>query len=247
MTNDIDILAFGAHPDDVELSVGGTLLAARARGQSVVIVDLTRGEKGTRGDAVIRAREAAAAAMLLDVREREQLDLPDCGVLLNEESRLRVIASIRRWRPRIVIAPDEEDLHPDHAATGRLVREAAFLAGVGKLGSGAPHRPRGTLSVFMHQLREPDFIVDISAHFARKREACLAYKSQFHDPASTEPETYIARPEFFTWWEARARTFGHAIGAEFGEGFLHKGPLRIDDPVALFAHPGRYPSTKAGA
>lgn len=247
MSQDIDILAFGAHPDDVELSVGGTLLAARARGQSVVIVDLTRGEKGTRGDAATRAREAAAAAALLDVQARDQLELPDCGVLLNEESRLRVIGSIRRWRPRLVIAPDEEDLHPDHAWTGRLVREACFLAGVAKLGSGTPHRPRGVLSAFMHHVREPDLVVDISAHFARKKEACLAYRSQFHDPASTEPATYIARPEFFTWWEARARTFGHAIGAEFGEGFLHKGPLCIDDPLALFAHPGRYPSTKAEA
>jgi bacillithiol biosynthesis deacetylase BshB1 len=242
MHQDTDILAFGAHPDDVELTMGGLLLAARARGQSVVIVDLTRGEKGTRGDAATRAKEASEAARILGVQEREQLALPDCGVLLTEEARLRVMESMRRWRPRIVLAPDEEDLHPDHAWTGRLVREAAFLAGVGKLGQGGAHRPRAVLTACMHHLREPSFIVDISAHFQRKKEACLAYRSQFHNPASTEPETYIARPEFFVWWEARARTLGHTIGVQFGEGYMHRGPLRVDDPVQLFAHPGRYPS-----
>lgn len=241
MSAQVDILAIGAHPDDVELTVGGTLLRARANGHSFAIADMSAGEAGTRGSREIRAREAAEAAQILGAVGRECLDLPDGAILLTEATRLAVVQCIRRWRPAIVIAPDDADLHPDHAWTGRIVREAAFLAGVAKIGSGAPHRPRAVLGCFSHTVREPSFVVDISEHYETKRRACLAYASQFHNPASTEPGTFIARPEFWGWWEGRARAFGQRIGAVYGEAFVHQGPLRVDDLVAQFADYGYYP------
>ncbi len=241
MNTGVDILAFGAHPDDVELTVGGTLLRAAASGRSFAIADLSAGECGTRGSAALRATEAAQAAQTLGASGRECLGLPDGAILLTEASRLAVVHCIRRWKPRVVIAPDEDDLHPDHAWTGRIVREAAFLAGVAKVGSGAAHRPQAVIACFAHTVREPDFVVDISAHFELKRAACEAYKSQFFNPNSTEPATFIARPEFWGWWEGRARAFGQRIGAVYGEAFVHRGPLRVDDVVAQFADYGYYP------
>lgn len=241
MTDSVDILAFGAHPDDVELTVGGTLLAAGAQGQSFAIVDLSAGESGTRGTRELRAQEAARAAQILGAAGRECLGLPDGAILLNEASRLAVIASIRRWKPRIVLAPHEDDLHPDHSWAGRIVREAAFLAGVAKVGSDAAHRPQAVLSAFAHTVHQPGLVVDISQHFQRKREACQAYQSQFHNPASTEPGTFISRPEFWHWWEGRARAFGQMIGAEYGEAFAHRGPLRVDNLVEQFRNYGYYP------
>lgn len=243
----IEVLAFGAHPDDVELTVGGTLLLLKDKGYRTGIVDLTRGELGTRGTADIRAAEAAEAARRLRADIRVNLGLPDGGVILDRESRLAVVRVLREHRPTLVLAPADEDLHPDHAHAGRIVREAAFLAGVAKLDTGqAPHRPRAVLGCFSHTVRDPAIVVDITPWFARKKEACLAYKSQFHDPASREPATYISRPEFWTWWEARARTFGHLIGAEFGEAFAHDGPVPVADPVAMFKDFGYYPASGPG-
>lgn len=241
MNMSVDILAIGAHPDDVELSVGGTLLRAAAAGRTFAIADMSAGENGTRGNAQIRAHEAAEAAQLLGAAGRECLGLSDGAILLTEETRLAVVHCIRRWKPQVVIAPDEDDLHPDHAWTGRIVREAAFLAGVAKIGTGPAHRPRAVIACFAHTVREPDFVVDVSAHFERKRAACLAYKSQFFNPQSTEPSTFISRPEFWGWWEGRARAFGQRIGAVHGEAFVHRGPLRVDDVVAQFADYGYYP------
>ncbi len=244
MTTFVDIVAVGAHPDDVELTVGGTLLHLRSLGYRTAIVDMTRGELATRGNPEIRAAEAREAAHRLGVESRVNLELPDGQVLLDQESRLRMVRALRALRPAIVLAPDIEDLHPDHGWTGRIVREAAFLAGLARLDTGqAPHRPRTVLGCFSHTLREPDLVVDISPWFARKKEACLAYRSQFHDPGSDDPPTYLSRPDFWDWWEARARHFGHRIGATFGEAFVHEGPLPVRDPVALFADYGYYPQT----
>ncbi|MAG57909.1 MAG: bacillithiol biosynthesis deacetylase BshB1 [Planctomycetes bacterium] len=238
----VDVLAFGAHPDDVELSVGGTLLALQELGHTVGIVDMTRGEMGTRGSPEIRAREAQEAARRLGVEVRQNLGLPDGRVALDETSREETIRVIRAQRPRLVLAPLQSDLHPDHEWTGRVVREAAFLAGLGKWETGQnPHRPRTVLHYFSHTLREPDLVIDITPHFSQKKEACLAYQSQFHDPESRKPATYIAGEKFWDWWEARARHFGHRVGVTFGEAFVHEGPLPVKDPVRLFDEFGYYP------
>ena len=242
----MDVLAFGAHPDDVELTVGGTVLALRAQGYSVGIVDLTGGEMGTRGTPELRAREAAEAARRLGVEERRNLGLPDGRLTLDETSRSEVIRVLREFRPTLVLAPIESDLHPDHGWTGRIVREASFLAGLERWDTGqAAHRPRTVLGYFSHTTVEPDLVIDITPFFEQKKEACLAYASQFHNPASDEAPTYISSEGFWDWWEARARSFGHRIGATFGEGFVHEGPIPIRDPVKQFVEFGYYPSGDA--
>jgi len=238
----VDVLAFGAHPDDVELTVGGTLLALKAQGRSVGIVDMTRGEMGTRGSPETRALEAAAAADRLGIDVRENLELPDGRVLLDDASRGKVIRVLRDLRPRLVLAPIESDLHPDHGWTGRIVREAAFLAGLRKWETDQePHRPRTVLGYFSHTTQEPDLVVDITPFFERKKMACLAYASQFHDPESAEPSTYISSQGFWDWWEARARHFGHRIGVTFGEGLVHDGPIPVQDLLGQFEGFGYYP------
>ncbi len=237
-----DVLAFGAHPDDVELTIGGTVLSLLNQGYGVGIVDMTRGEMGTRGTPEVRATEAAEAARRLGVSVRRNLGLPDGNVVLNQASRDAVIRVLREYRPSVVLAPIDRDLHPDHAWTGRIVREAAFLAGLVRWDTGqAPHRPRTVLGYVTHTTEDPDLVVDVSAFMRQKKEACLAYESQFHDPDSEAPATYISSAGFWDWWEARARSFGHRIGVEFGEGFVHDGPIPLADPVKQFMDFGYYP------
>jgi bacillithiol biosynthesis deacetylase BshB1 len=230
-----DVVAIGAHPDDVELQMGGTVLLLRALGYSVALVDLTRGEMGTRGTAEIRALEAEKAAGLLGVAERRTLDLGDGHLEVNDASKDAVIRVYREFRPTIVLAPWIEDRHPDHGAAGRLAASCAFLAGLARWETGqAPHRPRQVLHAMFHTVLEPSIVVDTTAWFEQKRAAVLAFESQFHNPASTERETYISSPDFFHWWEGRQRYFGQMIGARYGEGFRIAGPIPVADPVALF-------------
>ena len=239
-----DLLAIGPHPDDVELAVGGTMIRQARSGRRTAIVDCTRGELGTRGTREIRAREAVEAARLLGVGVRLNLELPDGSLYANDEARRRLVRAIRALRPVVILAPHESDLHPDHEHAGRLAREAAFLAGVANYEPGAkPHRARVVLHYPSHRPFEPSFIVDVGDVFDAKRAACLAYRSQFHDPASREGETYLSRPEYWEWWEGKARYFGNLIGAAYGEPFLAPGPLRIDDVVGAFADYGYYPKT----
>jgi bacillithiol biosynthesis deacetylase BshB1 len=240
----VDVLALGPHPDDVELAVGGTLLAHRRRGRSVAIVDCTRGELGTRGSPEIRATEAAEAARLLGVVYRGNLGLPDGSLFNADESRRRLVRALRTLRPVVLLAPHDEDLHPDHEQAGSLARDAVFLAGVAKYEPGLPaHRVRAVLHYPSHRQFVPSFVVDITSEFAAKRAACLAYRSQFHDPRSNDAATYLSRPQFWDWWEGRARYYGQLIGAEYGEPFLHHGPLKVDDVVAAFENYGYYPQT----
>jgi len=240
----LDVLAFGAHPDDVELTVGGTVLALRAQGYTVGIVDMTRGEMGTRGSPEIRAQEATEAARRLGVEQRRNLGLPDGRVALDDASREAAIRVLREFRPTLVLAPVERDLHPDHGWTGRIVREACFLAGLERWDTGQPrHRPRAVLGYFSHTTVEPDLVIDITQFYEQKKAACLAYASQFHDPDSSELATYISSEGFWDWWEARARSLGQRIGAAFGEGFVHDGPVPVRDPVKQFETFGYYPDT----
>jgi bacillithiol biosynthesis deacetylase BshB1 len=242
MTDRADVIAFGSHPDDVELTVGGTVLLLRARGHEVAMVDLTRGELGTRGTPEIRAEEAAEAARRLGVKVRINLGLPDGHLRATDEARKKVVEVIRRLKPLVVLAPRPDDLHPDHAHASVLVREAAFLSGIARFGGGgAAHRPRAVLQYASHTQFDPSFVVDVSEHFAAKKHAALAYKSQFHDPGSKDPATYISSAGFWDWWEGRARYYGNLVGARYGEPFFVESPLLVADPVAQFRDFGYYP------
>ena len=231
----VDVLAIAAHPDDVELTCAGTLVRLKRAGKSFGIVDLTRGEMGTRGDAATRERESASAAEILGASFREALDFGDGGLVVSRENELALIDVIRREKPRLVLTSYPEDRHPDHRRAGELVRDASYYAGLRKLQTNHPaHRPQQTIyfsTAFVHQ---PTFIVDVTATMETRREAIRAFASQFHDPTSTQPQTMLSQQSFLDSVDARARYFGFMINVEFGEGFVSTRPPRIDDPVAAF-------------
>jgi bacillithiol biosynthesis deacetylase BshB1 len=232
----LDVLAVAAHPDDVELSAGGTLLKLAGLGYRTGILDLTRGEAGTRGNPEQRAREADAAARILGVQIRENLDLGDAHVWLNEESRVSLVRAFRRLRPRLVLTQHWDDPHPDHAHTARLVREAAHVAGLMKYDSkGRNDRFRpGAIAHFLFPRNiVPTFIVDITETWERKWEAIRCYKSQFFNAESQEPESRVSSRQFQREHEARDRYFGALIGTAWGEPFFVREALNVDDPVAL--------------
>lgn len=241
MSEAVDIVAFGAHPDDVELSVGGTLLRAREAGLQIAVCHLTRGEAGTRGNADIRAKEAQDAARALGFLHVDQLDLGD-GVLQDtNENRGAVADVLRRRRPKCILAPHTKDLHPDHAAAGGIVQAAAFLSGVGKWNEGLdPWRPESIFYYMMHTPFDPDIIVDVTDVFDKRRQAVECYRSQFHDPESIEPHTFISDEKFWHWWEGRAAYFGHFIGVRYGEPLRHDGPLAARNPFGLVGGFGKY-------
>jgi bacillithiol biosynthesis deacetylase BshB1 len=234
----VDVLAFGPHPDDVELGCGGTLAALAGRGLSFGIGDLTRGEMATRGTPETRAREAAEASRLLGARFRVNLDLGDGDLATDRAAQLRVIETVRRARPRLVLAPWTEDRHPDHGRAGRLVAEAAWYAGLARLESGLPaHRPDQVVFYAAYALLQPSFLVDVSANFETKRAALRAYKSQFHapdGPSSGESETYVSSKSFWEGVEARARAYGRMANVAFAEGFVSKAPPTLADITAAF-------------
>ncbi len=231
----VDVLAIAAHPDDVELSCAGTLVQLRARGRRFGIVDLTRGEMGTRGDRETREREAKRSAEILGAEFRETLDFEDGGIGQTRQNELVLIDLIRREKPRLVLTSYPEDRHPDHRRAGELVSDAAFYAGLRKLQTAHPaHRPQQTIYFSATYLHPPTFVVDVTPAMEKRRQAVRAYASQFHDPSSKEPETILSQEGFLAAIEARARHFGFLIGVEFGEGFVSKRPPRIEDPVACF-------------
>lgn len=229
----LDILAFAAHPDDVELACSGTLAAHVAQGLRVGIVDLTRGELGTRGTPELRAQESAASGQILQLSARENLDLGDGYFEINENSLRAVITQIRRFQPDIILANAQSDRHPDHGRGGDLVARAHFLSGLRKIEtdfqgqSQAPWRARNLYRYIQDRISVPDFVVDISAYWETKVQSIKAYKSQFFDPTSQEPETYISSPLYWEYVEARAREYGHMIGTEFGEGFTIERPIGV--------------------
>ena len=224
----LDILAIAAHPDDVELSSAGTLISHINRGYKAGVIDLTRGEMGTRGSAAERDAEAAAASRIMGLTVRENLDLPDAFFDNSKESQVTVIKAIRKYQPEIVIANAPYDRHPDHGRAAALVEEAFFKAGLAKIsteddeGIQQAWRPKKLYHMIQSVSLQPDFIVDVSDSHDQKIEAIKAYKSQFFDPNSSEPETYISRPGFLRMIEARATEFGHRIQVPYGEGFIQK-------------------------
>lgn len=233
--NVLDVLAFGAHPDDVDMTSGGLLCRMVDSGLRVGIVDLTRGELGTRGTPEIRTQEAQAAARILGVRVRECLDMPDAGVRNTLGARLAVIEVLRKYRPPLIIIPYWECNHPDHANTGVLVKEAAYLAGLNKIETGQEaFRPKRVIHYMTHYRFEPSFIVPIDEYFERKMEAVRAHASQFYRPDAAEPETRISQPGFLDLLALRDRTYGSMIDAMYGEPYYMRGMLRIENPFDLW-------------
>jgi bacillithiol biosynthesis deacetylase BshB1 len=224
MTLKADILAFSPHPDDVELGCGGSLILASESGLRVVVADLTAGEMSSRGAPAQRAREAKAAAEQLKLSARLSLELPDTDIGTDSAHRQAIIRLLREVRPRLVLAPYQDDRHPDHRAAGALIRDACFYAGVSKMGKGAPHRPRHLFYYMIHSPFTPSFVVDVSTVWERRMAAVRAYRSQFQ-AESAGPETALSRPDFLRFVEARAVWFGAMIGVAYGEPFLSQGPV----------------------
>lgn len=230
----MDLVGFGPHPDDVELTSGGLFLRMADQGYKTAIVDLTRGEAGTRGTPETRAAEAAKAASMLKVQERINLGLPDGEVMVTREAKREVARVVRALRPKMIVIPFWQDSHPDHANASRLVSEGAFIAGLRSLDiPGEPWRPKLALHAMYHQEKEftASFVVDITKYMAAKLKVAECYASQFYNPNSTEPVTDISRPDFLKRIEARGRMCGDLIGVEFGEAYMSRYPVRIDDPV----------------
>jgi bacillithiol biosynthesis deacetylase BshB1 len=216
----LDILVIAAHPDDAELGCGGTILKHVAMGKKVGVVDLTRGELGTRGTPKTREQEATDSGKIMGLSARENLSLPD-GFFRNEkEHQLEVVKAIRKYQPEIILANARHDRHPDHGRGSDLAFEASFLSGLTKIETGQPAwRPKVIYHYIQSQFITPDFVVDVSDFWEKKMDAIRAFKTQFFDPNSKEPDTYISSPAFMKLLEARGIEYGHAIGAKYGEGF----------------------------
>lgn len=227
----LDLLVIAVHPDDAELGCAGTILSLVAQGKKVGIVDLTRGELGTRGTPEIRLQEAEAAAQILGLSARENMRFRDGFFQNDEEHQRALMVAIRRYKPEIVITNAVTDRHPDHGRASALVVDTCFYSGlrqiktVDNLGDEATGeaqeawRPKVVYHLIQDRYIKPDFIVDITDFYAKKQESLLAYKSQFYDPNSKEPMSYIASQEFMEFLRARAEEFGHVIGVKYGEGF----------------------------
>lgn len=236
----VDVVAIGAHPDDVELHAGGTLLRLAALGYTTAIVDLTRGEAGSRGTVAARAAEAAAAATVLGLACRETLDLGDGRLADGAASRAAVVAVLRRLRPRLVLTHHADQPHPDHVAAAAIVTAAAYLAGLRQACADdglAPHRPAAVLHFGLPRGLAPSFIVDVSRWDAPWLAAVRCHRSQFADPADAGPQTAVSQPEFLARIVARRRGDGAAIACSAGEAFFVRQCLAVDDPVALFVRP----------
>ena len=242
MFEKMDILAFGVHPDDVELGCSGTILASVAQGKKVGIVDLTQGELGTRGSAEIRRVEAADAAKVLQASVRENLEMAD-GFFQNDEANQRkVIEVIRKYRPEIVLCNAIEDRHPDHGRSAQLVEDAAFLSGLRKIetmATGQPQeawRPKYIFHYLQDRFLQPDFVFDISGHFEKKLESVLCYKTQFFNPDLNEPQTYISSSAFFESIRARSMMLGKRIGVQYAEGYITKKMIGISSFDSFIQH-----------
>ena len=227
------ILAVAAHPDDIEQTCGGTLLKMAERGYRTAVADLTAGGMGSRGTSEARLEEAAAAAEILRLSARTNIELPDARLENTLDARLRVAAVIRSFRPRVVILPYWEARHPDHSRCAEIGYEACFLAGLRKLDlDGRPHRPRKILYASLYADVRPSFVVDISAQFERRLRALLSYRSQYADQARAEG-LFPSEDRIAERIRAAARTYGALIDAEYGEPFVVKEAQSVDDIVQL--------------
>ena len=231
----LDVLAVGSHPDDVELGCGGTLAQMASRGLKVGILNLTRGEAGTRGTEAQRRLEAEEAARILGVVALEFMDCGDGQLRRGVDEEEALIAHLRRWQPDLVLGPSPADRHPDHGRAHRLVADCCYYAGLAKRGNGDPFRPAAVFSYMQHDPFEPSFIVDVSSSWEVKLEALAAYGSQLYQGAGSGggPLTKVASLEFRQAIEGRAHHFGLLIGAAFGEPFWSPLPLAVSSPFEV--------------
>jgi bacillithiol biosynthesis deacetylase BshB1 len=230
----IDVLAFGPHPDDVEMCCGGTIAKTVKMGYTAGIIDLTGGELGTRGDRETRLREAAEAEKLLGINVRENLDLGDGRITNNESARSTVIKKIRTYRPTLVLAPYWMDDHPDHIQCSLIVKDSAYLAGLVNYNPDQPpHKPKGILYYMCRHSFHPTLIINITDEFEQKISAIKAYSSQISYQYSAETEIRFNENDFLKYIEARARFFGMMINCKFGEPFFSVYPPQVLDPIAM--------------
>ena len=221
----VDILAIGAHPDDVELGCSGTLAKLMSEGKTVAVIDLTQGELGTRGTNVTRAEEAAEATKIMGYVNRENLKMKDGFLTNSEEYQMQIVKMIRKYQPEMVFSNSIDDRHPDHAKASKLVSDACFLSGLVKVETilenenQQPWRPKHIFNYIQWKHITPAFVVDVSEFMEKKIEACLAYKTQFYDPNSKEPMTPIASKDFLESLTYRAQDLGRLSGVAYAEGF----------------------------
>ena len=234
--SEIDVLAIFAHPDDMELSVGGTLLKMKSMGYKTGALDVTQGEMGTRGTVEGRAEEAREAARILKLDVRENLELPDGHVWVTEETRTSLVRVLRRLKPKVILTQQFDDPHPDHNHIAQLVRESARLASMqkydGEFGQERINVPMIAHTIFSYRV-VPSFIVDISEFLEQKMDAIRAHASQFHNPNSKDLETRLSEKGFLDQLENRSRYFGSLIGTDAGEPYFVREMLNVEDPIAL--------------
>ncbi|MDP5169335.1 MAG: bacillithiol biosynthesis deacetylase BshB1 [Bacteroidia bacterium] len=237
----LDLLVFAAHPDDAELGCSGTILKLVAAGKKVGIVDLTKGELGSRGTPELRMEEALAAGNIMGLSARNNLGFRD-GFFTHDEAHLMaVVQMVRKYRPDTIFANVPEDRHPDHGRGSKLVRDAVFLSGLRKIETKLDGeeqeawRPKNLFYYIQDYYHKPDFVVDITPYWEQKKDAIKAFGSQFFNPDQNqdEPQTYISSQGFWDFLEGRARDVGHLVGYELGEGFLCETPIGVEDPLEL--------------
>ncbi|HWO02330.1 MAG TPA: bacillithiol biosynthesis deacetylase BshB1 [Blastocatellia bacterium] len=234
----LDALAVGAHPDDVEFSCGGTLIKLVSLGYRIGVLDMARGELGTRGTGEIRAQEAQAAAHAMGLALRDNLELPDGHIWLTEDSRVRMARKIRLYRPTVIFTHFWEDPHPDHVHTCQIVREAAHVAGLAKYDAEEGQerfRPQTVAHFMFPRTVSPTFVVDISQFADQKQKAVASYRSQLYNPQSKEPETALSSEAFLRRLETRQRFFGSLIGVDSAEAFVVREALNVTDPIELLS------------
>ncbi|MEQ8711643.1 MAG: bacillithiol biosynthesis deacetylase BshB1 [Cyclobacteriaceae bacterium] len=235
----LDILVIAAHPDDAELSAGGTIIANVAKGRKVGIVDLTRGEMGTRGTPEIRLKEAAAAAEIMGVTLRDNLEFEDAFFTNDREHQLAIVRKIRAYQPELVIANAVSDRHPDHGKGSALISQACFISGLKRVETEVDGfqqeawRPKNVYHMIQSNFIDPDFVVDVSDHWDKKMAAVRAYKSQFFDPDNKEPDTFISTPAFMNLIESRGVEMGQPVGFSYAEGFTIEKRMGIKDLFEL--------------
>ncbi len=231
----LDILVIAAHPDDAELGCSGTIAAHVAKGYKVGIVDLTKGEMGTRGTPETRIQESNEAALILGLSARENLGFADVFFSDDKQHQHELIRIIRKYQPEIVLANAVSDRHPDHGKASSLATHACFMSGLRKIETSIegtaqePWRPKFVYHYIQNNYIQPDFIFDISEYWDVKVASIMAFKSQFYDPSSQEPASFISSPEFLPFIESRSREFGHRILAKYGEGFTVERFIGVDD------------------
>lgn len=235
----LDILVFAAHPDDAELSCSGTIAKHVASGHACGIIDLTKGEMGTRGTPELRVEEAKKAADILGLKVRENLGMADVNFQNDWDHQMKIVQMIRKYRPEIILGNAIRDRHPDHGKGADLVQQAFFKSGLAKIKTEMDgveqeaYRPKRLYHYIQTDYIEPSFVVDISDHWEKKIESIMAFATQFYNPESKEPETFISSSGFMEFIEARAKALGHRIGAKYGEGFTMSTTPGVHDLFSL--------------